>query len=125
MKRKNESLTTCLMFILFLLVLFVIGCSSGGDTNRKTVNENEHVMKVTVLPLHFPTGWGYVVKKNNELYIYQDQIPCLPGNKQFPTRESAMQVAHLVKQKINLGRSPSVSRSEIEKILNSPIKNSN
>jgi hypothetical protein len=72
---------------------------------------------VTAQVMQLDGGWGYKIEVNHRLYIYQDQIPCLPGKHLFPSRESAMAVAQMVKEKLIQGKSPAVTREELEQVM--------
>jgi hypothetical protein len=76
---------------------------------------------VTAQVMQLDGGWGYKIEVNHRLYIYQDEIPCLPGKHLFPTRQSAMAVAQMVREKLIQGKSPAVTRAELEQVM--PIAN--
>lgn len=76
--------------------------------------------EVTARALQLNGGWGYKIEVNHKLYIYQDEIPCLSGKHLFPTRESAMAIARLVRNKIIQGKSPAVTRQDLEKVMPLP-----
>jgi hypothetical protein len=61
-------------------------------------------------------GWAYDILVNDSLFIHQESIPALEGNKPFFTETQAMEAARTVISKLERGLSPSFSRSEIERI---------
>ena len=61
--------------------------------------------------------FGYDVYANGRLQIHQPQIPALPGNKGFATKEAAEKVARLVIRKIRKGEMPpTVSIEEMKNL---------
>lgn len=62
-------------------------------------------------------GWGYDILVKDTLFIHQESVPALEGNKPFTTRAQAMEAARQVISKLKKGESPSFSRPEIERIM--------
>jgi hypothetical protein len=61
-------------------------------------------------------GWAYDILVNDSLFIHQESIPALEGNKPFLKKEQAVEAARIVISKLQKGYSPSFSRREIERI---------
>lgn len=81
-----------------------------------TAKSNQTGLHITSEAIELKGGWGYKIEVNNHPFIYQNQIPCIPGDKPFPTKESAMAVAQVVVNKIAKGQLPSISLAELEKV---------
>lgn len=62
-------------------------------------------------------GWGYDILVKDSVFIHQESIPALEGNKPFINREQAEEAARQVVLKLKKGESPSFSRPEIERIM--------
>jgi len=62
-------------------------------------------------------GWGYDILVKDSVFIHQESIPALEGNKPFITKAQAREAASKVISKLKKGESPSFSRSEIERIM--------
>jgi len=62
-------------------------------------------------------GWGYDILVKDTLFIHQESIPAMEGNKPFTTKAQAVEAARQVISKLKKGESPSFSRSEIECIM--------
>ena len=61
--------------------------------------------------------FGYSIYINNKLKVYQPNIPGLPGNNGFKTKDDADKVARLVVDKIKKGETPpSVTPDELKKL---------
>lgn len=98
-----------------LLVVLVTGliCLSA----RTSREHPSQVPVVTASAVHIEGGWGYKIEVNHKLFIYQRQIPCLAGDQLFPTKESALAVAHMVTEKLLKGENPSLTKREVERVL--------
>lgn len=83
----------------------------------KLVEDQAIVMKdsmsIGALPLYtfevfhsIDSTYGYRILKSGKLFIHQPQIPALPGNKGFQTKELATKCAELVIDKIQDGILP-------------------
>lgn len=46
------------------------------------------------------TGWGYDIYTKHKLFIHQDNIPAIGGNKCFTTKEDAQKVGNFVLHKM-------------------------
>ncbi|GAA4306261.1 DUF4907 domain-containing protein [Compostibacter hankyongensis] len=70
---------------------------------------------VEAVPVRISDGWGYSIRVNHRLFIYQDRIPGLPGRQPFPDREKAMRVGNMVRDRIRQGKSPTITRADLER----------
>ena len=61
-------------------------------------------------------GWGYDILVKDTLFIHQESIPAIEGNKPFRSKAQAMEAASQLISKLKKGESPSFTRSEIERI---------
>ena len=62
-------------------------------------------------------GWGYDILVKDTVFIHQESVPALEGNKPFIKREHAAEAARQLISKLKKGESPSFSRSEIKRII--------
>jgi hypothetical protein len=61
--------------------------------------------------------FGYDVYADGKLLVHQPNVPALPGNRGFDTRESAEIVARLVLRKLRSGEKlPTVSIDEMRRL---------
>ncbi|MCW3467555.1 DUF4907 domain-containing protein [Chitinophaga nivalis] len=58
-------------------------------------------------------GWGYKVLVDRHPYIYQDDIPGLPGNQAFHSKEDALRVGTAVMKKMMEHKSPGITVEEL------------
>lgn len=59
-------------------------------------------------------GYGYQIYHGNRLFIQQEFIPALHGNKHFASPEDAKRVAKLVMSKLKKGTSPEITLEELK-----------
>lgn len=61
--------------------------------------------------------WCYDIYVDGRLLIHQPNVPGLPGNEGFKTKDGAVKVAELVISKIKMGEMPpSISIEEMNKL---------
>lgn len=84
-----------------LLLLFTVLTACRGNGLRcHVVREGE--------------GYGYVILRSDDTLIVQPYMPAMGGRRPFTTRRHARAVGELVCRKLQEGRSPMVSRGEVE-----------
>ena len=59
-------------------------------------------------------GWGYNILVDHKIFIYQEVVPAVGGNKIFSKKEDAEKTAALIVQKILHKEVPSVSINELD-----------
>jgi hypothetical protein len=74
--------------------------------------------KITIKLETFETkeGWGYQLKKDDKIFIRQEQIPAIAGNYAFASKSDAEKTGRLVLQKLKEKRHPAVSAREIDSL---------
>lgn len=85
---------------LGLLLLTALTACRDGGLRCHVVREGE--------------GYGYVILHADDTLIVQPYMPAVGGRRPFTTRRHAHAVGELVCRKLMSGRSPMVSRSEVE-----------
>jgi hypothetical protein len=105
------------MFTALLTGIAVIFFSRNRSHNGKIF--------VYAVPLKTESGWGYKIYQGTEdlkdtttdkVYIKQDFIPGLPGNRTFATASDALRVANYVIWKITSGREHSINSRELDSL---------
>jgi hypothetical protein len=91
--------------IISLLILFT----------AKKDNKKELVYTSRAFPCI--SGWGYEILVNGKLFIRQESIPVLSGDKGFDEKKQAEQTAQLIINKLKQGRPPTVTTFELQKII--------
>jgi len=78
-------------------------------------SKRSSIYKSLVYPVTY--GWGYDILVKDTLFIHQESVPAMEGNKPFTTKAQAMEASSRVISKLKKGESPSFTRSEIERIM--------
>lgn len=95
------------------VLLFVVACLSacrGG-----TSSDGQSVWKCRLLEVE--GGYGYAILHGRDTLIRQSCIPAIGERKPFATREDALKIGHIVRDKLEAGQSPTVSREEVRQAL--------
>ena len=124
---------------LFLAAASLLAACSSADNNSNNKENERPEAKDTVKPAPNPyanatievkvfsndtlkqdfkaTGFGYDIYINGTMYIHQYNIPALPGNNGFKTKEAAQKAGELVAYKVkNNIMPPTVSVEELDSI---------
>lgn len=95
------------------MLLFVAVCLSvcrGG-----TSSDRQSVWKCRLLEVE--GGYGYAILHGHDTLIRQSCIPAIGERKPFATREDALKIGHIVRDKLDKGQLPTVSREEVRQAL--------
>jgi|SRR5665213_2571616 len=95
-------------------VLLIIGFSLKAK--KESVNVNADLVKLEFVPIQTSDGWGYDIMAGNKIYIHQQCIPAVPGNKPFATKEDAIKTAEVVIKKIVSHKLPYVTKKELDSL---------
>jgi hypothetical protein len=93
------------IFALFLLII-LFGLSLAG---------RGHLYRIELFKSG--QGWGYDILKNGNVYIHQPYIPAVEGQRSFRNKRSAKKTARLVIKKIRNHNLPSVTKEEIQYLI--------
>ena len=97
----------------FLILLTIFSLSSFCCTALNFINHsnNKFSLKYNKSSNNY---WSYDIYQENQLFIRQEFIPAIRGNKKFKSKEDASKVGLLVVDKLNKGKKPRISKTEIE-----------
>ena len=104
MTKTSKKLGFGFLFVLVVLIPVLIS-PKNGDLHYKVKVYSEN------------GGWGYDILSKNKTFIHQPFMPSVEGNAAFKTRKLAKKAGTLVVTKLEQGKSPSVSRSELIELL--------
>ncbi|WP_347050484.1 DUF4907 domain-containing protein [Flavobacterium olei] len=85
--------------VLFVLLIFCTACTKKEALTSAAFKTN--------------SGWGYTISYKKKIVIKQSIIPVISAFKSFETETEALQVANLVKQKLENNLSPTVTKNEL------------
>ncbi|HEY8659658.1 MAG TPA: DUF4907 domain-containing protein [Hanamia sp.] len=89
-------------------IVFIIGLSV--NTNKKV---DDKMLKVESTPIQTASGWGYNILVDHKIFIHQEYIPAIAGNKAFLNKEDAMKTAGLAISKLIKGKQPSITKEDL------------
>ena len=61
-------------------------------------------------------GWGYQLKKNDQIFIRQEYIPAVAGNQAFISKSDAEKTGLLVLKKLKQKQHPAISVHELDSL---------
>ncbi|MEO8415510.1 MAG: DUF4907 domain-containing protein [Ginsengibacter sp.] len=93
---------------VLLITLMIIGFSI--KTNEKN---DEEMLLVESVPVQSATGWGYDILVDHKIFIHQEYIPAIVGEKVFLSKEEAMRTAGLAIEKLKKGKLPTITKSDL------------
>jgi hypothetical protein len=96
--------------ILFLIIDFSV------KSRMESGKVNANMVKLESKPIRTTSGWGYNIMVGNKIYIHQQCIPAVPGNKPFLSKEDALKTAEVVIKKMVNHRLPYVTRRELDSL---------
>ena len=93
------------IYTLFILSVIIFACTQyykhiKGNIEVKTKQTN--------------TGWGYDIYVKNKLFITQDIIPSIAGNKAFKTEIDAKKIGELMVLKMKQNQTPNITEQELD-----------
>ena len=86
---------------------FVLGALLLGCQSKTTV-------KLETFPTE--TGWGYLIKTGDKVFIKQEFIPAVPGEHSFASKIDAEKIGTLILQKLKKKQHPSVTVEELDSL---------
>lgn len=116
-----------IFFLILNFIFFSNNLAAQNIEKHKNVTPNassfpsgDHIngaeMSYKIMPAPGNT-WCYDIYMNGRLFIHQPNVPGLPGNEGFKTKDGAVKVAELVISKIKMGEMPpSISKEEMKKL---------
>lgn len=96
------------MIILFALFL--------PDMLSRVMNTSEDTTESTIQVFRSNSGWGYTITAKDGFIIQQPYIPAILGQKSFDSQDQARKTAKMVLEKLNKGKNPSLSLSELDSL---------
>ena len=101
----------------FNIIVVAIAVAISASILIAPCRKGQHSSSFESIVYPVTYGWGYDILVKDTLFIHQESIPAMEGNKPFATKAQAMEAASQVIAKLKKGESPSFSLSEIERIM--------
>ena len=97
--RKNFLLNSIKTAFLLSFLIFFISCNDKDTLSLESIKTE--------------TGWGYVIKNNEQIIIRQSIIPVIANKKSFKNEQEALKVGNLVLQKLKNNNSPTITKKDL------------
>ena len=94
-------------FILKVMPMVFAGALLFGCHNKTTIK---------LETFETQAGWGYQLKADDKVFIRQEQIPAIPGNHSFASKNDAEKTGRFVLQKLKEKRHPFVTIRELDSL---------
>ena len=102
---SQKWLTVCLSIGILIAL-------AGGYWLRQK-KEKEYVF-VELRAFPTPSGWGYDILQDKQVYIHQDIIPVIGGKRSFQTKEQALAIGRRVLDRLNKKQLPDVTLQDLK-----------
>jgi hypothetical protein len=99
---------------IYLLFAFSVALFIYTRVNRKS--DRSEWVELTYTTYHTPLGWGYDVLVNDSLFIHQQQMPAVEGNRGFSTQKDAEKVAELVIARMKSKKLPTILLRDLDSL---------
>lgn len=102
------------LYIILAASLLVVVFITVYLSQAKKNSTNNNILPVESATFKVAGGWGYNILVDQKIFIHQEEIPAIGGNKVFIKKEDAENTAALIVQKISNKKVPSVSKGELD-----------
>ena len=102
------------LYIILSVSLLVVLLITVYLSQSKKKNTNNDMLQVESATFKVADGWGYNILVDHKIFIHQEAVPAIGGNKTFLKKEDAEKTAALIVQKISNKKVPSVSKDELD-----------
>lgn len=100
-----------LLSVSILSLIVIIGFSSKPDKHN-----HKDMVLVESATFQVSGGWGYNILVDHKIFIHQETIPAVAGNKIFVTKEDAEKTSEFIIQKITNKKLPSVTKNDLDSL---------
>lgn len=97
------------LLFAFSLVLFIY-------TRVTRKSDRSEWVQLTYTTYHTPLGWGYDILVNDSLFIHQQIMPAVEGNRGFSTQQEAEKVAELVIARMKRKELPTILLRDLDSL---------
>lgn len=115
--KKTDKNGTHVPFVFLFILVILFSCSRSPEKERIDRKNTPGSITVETFRLDSLKGWGYEIVVDKRIYIHQEYIPALAGNRVFLSREDALKTGNRVKEKLAAGKSPTLSKEEVLTLL--------
>jgi len=102
------------MIIKPIVLVLLLATVAFFSCKRQPSHEGE--VYVELKATQNAAGWGYEIYVDKKLYIKQDYIPAVGGGRAFATKEDALKIGTVVKNKLEHGQVPAMTVAELKQL---------
>lgn len=101
-------------WVLTGVLLLMAGSILGYLVYRNSDKWKKDHILVELKPIQTPKGWGYDITTDGKIFIHQNIIPAIGGDRGFRTKEDALAVGKKVYDRLMKGEVPMVTVQEVK-----------
>jgi hypothetical protein len=77
---------------------------------------DEDLLPVRLTAIQTTKGWGYEIFVDGKIFIKQETLPAVTGDRSFRSKEEALVVGNLAVEKIVRGKMPAITTEELRSL---------
>ncbi|QCX39222.1 DUF4907 domain-containing protein [Aureibaculum algae] len=104
---KNRFLIISFVILLTTIIVFFINKSNTFEPASKSYS---------IETFKIDDGWGYKILKDDKIFIKQNFIPAVKGNRPFVSEMEAYNTANLVIIRLDQNKLPTITIAELNSI---------
>ncbi|RHJ90303.1 DUF4907 domain-containing protein [Bacteroides sp. AM07-16] len=104
-KDRKSMIASCSLLLLVLIGLFFYRSGEMGSPDRR---------QLELQTFQLEDGWGYKIRMNRKVLIYQPTIPSIDTMMSFPNETSAKAAGSLVLERLNRNQDFSITKDDIK-----------
>jgi len=93
---------------------FLVVCLYSAVACNTRQPQPDDVLPIKAKAIHVPNGWGYEVYVDGRLFIHQETIPAISGNKPFTSEADAFKTASFIVNKIAKKEKPTLEYKDLQ-----------
>lgn len=101
----------------FVLILIAVACGNQVQNNNGKNRKTNGEIRVEVFRIDTTQAWGYEIVSGNKVFIHQEAVPALEGNRPFASKEDALKIGNRVKEKLIAKQPPNLTKEEVYTLL--------
>ena len=110
----NKKIQKYILSLLTIVLVTTLILSYRSYNQAKVVKNQEK--NIILQTFKVEKGWGYRIIKNGRVFINQENIPAVSGNKSFRTEGDAKKVGQIVLAKVENRDIPSIGIMELDSL---------
>ena len=97
-----------------ILMAILIAISAISVLLLSHKKQEDDMLPVRLSAIQTAKGWGYEIFVDEKVFIKQESVPAIGGNKPFRDKDQALAVGNLAVKKIVNGKMPAITIDELK-----------